>query len=252
MVRGWVRAEIPVKNGDGVTVFTVRTTSHSPRIPTEALLAWIQPAIRWFARCLFAVTGDSRAAEIGGVAADDLIIRFQRGQPRAFEALFDRYKDYVYRVAFFVLRHREEAEEATQETFLDLLRALSNYDIHGPARFETWLYRVTVNRCKMRLRRKTPPSAEWEDLEERLERLPVGQSERPEVVLLKREMAIALWKAVDALPEDHRAAVLLRYQQDLSYDEIAQVLGIKVGTVKSRLYNAHGKLKQWLEEKHLS
>ncbi len=235
-----------------MTVFTAGMTAREPQTLAGVASAWMRSSVRWVARCLFAVTGNSRAAEIGGVPTEDLITRFQRGQPRSFEAIFDRYKDYVYRVAFFMLRHREEAEEATQETFLDLLRALPNYDIHGQARFETWLYRVTVNRCKMRFRRKTPPSAEWEDLEESLEWLPVGQSERPETALLKQETAVALWKGVDALPEEHRTAVLLRYQQGLSYDEIAQVLGIKVGTVKSRLYNAHSKLKQWLEERHVS
>ncbi|MBN2002391.1 MAG: RNA polymerase sigma factor [Anaerolineae bacterium] len=236
-----------------MTVFAAGITSHRSRTPIESLSAWVQTAVvHWAARCLFAVTGNGRAAEIGGVSAEEMISRFQRGQPRMFEAIFDRYKDYVYRVAFFVLRHREEAEEATQETFLDLLRALPNYDIHGPARFETWLYRVTVNRCKMHLRHKTPPSTEWEELEESLERLPANHTERPETIVAKRESAVALWKAVDALPEDHRMAVLLRYQQELSYDEISQVLGVKVGTVKSRLYNAHCKLKQWLEERHLS
>ena len=109
--------------------------------------------MRQAAQWLFAVTGSSRAAEIGGIPTEDLIARFQKGQPRAFEALYDRYKDYVYRVAFFVLRNQQEAEDAVQETFLDLLKALPNYDIHGTARFETWLYRVTVNRSRMRFRR---------------------------------------------------------------------------------------------------
>jgi RNA polymerase sigma-70 factor (ECF subfamily) len=198
---------------------------------------------------LFALTGSSKAAEIGGVPTDDLISRFQQGQPRAFEALYDRYKDYVYRVAFFVLRNAEEAEDAVQETFLDLLKALPKYDTKGPARFETWLYRVTVNRSRMRLRRKPLPSQEWDDVEERLERVPVQKSEQPEVVFLERDRAQQLWQAVNNLPETHRLPVLLRYQQNLSYAEIAKVLGLHVGTVKSRLYNAHNKLKSLLMKK---
>jgi RNA polymerase sigma-70 factor (ECF subfamily) len=193
----------------------------------------------------FANLGNSNAK---GVPTEDLIHRFQRGQPRAFEALYDRFKDYVYRTAFFITRNSGDAEEAVQETFLDVLRALPNYCIEGPARFETWLYRVTVNRCRSRMRRKTLPSADWDDIEERLERIPASHpSHDPEGVTLRRERAVSLWQAVDGLSEGHRAVVLLRYQQALSYDEIAQTLSISKGTVKSRLYHAHRKLKEQLQ-----
>lgn len=202
---------------------------------------------RGVARLLFFVTGDSRAAEVGGVPTAELITRFQRGQPRAFEALYDRYKDYVYRVAFYTLRHQQEAEDAVQETFLDLLRGLPRYDVNGPARFETWLYRVTVNRCRMRLRRKPAPSEAWDDISEQLERLPTLQSERPEAEFLDRERACVLWRAVEQLPDAHRLVIMLRYQQGLAYEEIAEVLSINLGTVKSRLYNAHKKLEQLLD-----
>ena len=182
-----------------------------------------------------------------GVPTEDLIRRFQRGQPRAFEALYDRFKDYVYRTALFVTRNGDEAEDATQEAFLDVLRALPNYQVEGPARFETWLYRVTVNRCRSRMRRKRLPSAEWDDMEERLERIPEkAPQHQPEKETLRQERAVALWKSVDSLSEGHRAVILLRYQQEMSYGEIAQTLGISEGTVKSRLYHAHRKLKSAL------
>ena len=228
---------------------------------TNVQLAWsresfwpsrLRAAAGQIARWIYFATGSRRIAEVGGVPTADLIARFQRGQPRAFEALYDRYKDYVYRTAFFMLHHREEAEEATQETFLDLLKALPNYDVNGAARFETWLYRVTLNRCKMRLRRKQLPSAEWDDVEERLERLPSPGAQRPEAVYIDRERATTLWREVNTLPAEHRAAIILRYQHGLAYDEIAQVLGVKVGTIKSRLYNAHRKLKKLLESKPIS
>jgi RNA polymerase sigma-70 factor (ECF subfamily) len=183
-----------------------------------------------------------------GVPTSDLIHRFQSGQSRAFEALYDRFKDTVYRTAFFITRNSGEAEDAVQETFLDVLRALPNYDVAGPARFETWLYRVTVNRCRSRMRRKRLSTEDWDEIEERLERIPEPHPEHnPEEVALDREQAVELWQAVDTLSEEQRVTVLLRYQQGLSYGEIAEALGISQGTVKSRLYHAHRRLKGQLE-----
>jgi len=202
----------------------------------------------WLTRVLLFAGRGKRSDENVGVPTQDLIRRFQRGQPRAFEALYDRYRDTVYRTALFVTRNSGDAEEAVQETFLDVLRALPNYRIEGPARFETWLYRVTVNRCRSRMRRKTLPSADWEEIEDRLERIPSSHPNHdPEGVAVRRERAVSLWQAVDQLSEAQRIVVLLRYQQGFSYSEIAQTLGISEGTVKSRLYYAHRKLKERLQ-----
>ena len=182
------------------------------------------------------------------VSTEDLIRRFQEGQSGAFDALFDRHKDYVYRVAFFITRNSGDAEEVVQDVFIDVLRALPRYDTAGPARFETWLYRVTVNRCRSRFRRKRLPSADWDDVGEQIERIANGHpNHQPEHSTIGREQKAALWRAVDALPEAHREVVVLRYQAGLSYEEIAQAMEINVGTVKSRLYNAHKKLGTLLE-----
>jgi RNA polymerase sigma-70 factor (ECF subfamily) len=183
------------------------------------------------------------------VSTEDLIQRFQKGQPGAFDALFDRYKDYVYRVAFFLTRNSGDAEEVVQEAFIDVLRALPRYDIAGPARFETWLYRVTVNRCRSRFRRKRLPSADWEDVGAQVERIANGRLyHQPERSTISHEQKAALWQAVDALPEAHRDVVVLRYQAGLSYEEIAEAMELNIGTVKSRLYNAHKKLSALLGE----
>ncbi len=228
---------------------TVLVARQRPYPPAPSLPPWINRKRlgHWFRRMWFALAGERDDPAEGGVPTEELITRFQQGQPRAFEALYDRYKDYVYRVAFYTTRRQQEAEEATQETFLDVLDALPEYDVHGPARFRTWLYRVTVNRCRMRMRGKDHThTIEWDDVEERLERLPMPNPLQPEATVLDRERAAKLWRAVDDLSEAHRLVVLLRYQEDLSYEEIAEVLGIKMGTVKSRLYNAHKKLQQRL------
>lgn len=197
----------------------------------------------------------TRGRKTYGVNTEELIRRHQAGQPAAFDALFERYKDYVYRVAYMTLRNAEDAKEATQETFMDVLRGLKRYDVEGAARFETWLYRVTVNRCKTRLRRKRLPSDDWDEMEERLERLPADETAgvsstmghvdgNPEGQTLRQEERKRLWAAVNELGDIHREVVLMRYGQEFSYEEIAEALDISIGTVKSRLFNAHRKLQE--------
>jgi len=121
-----------------------------------------------------------------------------------------------------------------------LLRALPRFKLDGPARFETWLYKITVNRCRSRFRRKRPPSADWDEL---ADELVAGVNGDPEHSALKREMRDTIWQAVDRLPDAQREVVALRYLSDLSYDEIAEALGINPGTVKSRLFYAHQALQ---------
>ncbi len=218
--------------------------------PPWGLSGWRAQASRLWSLLCRAIGGDDPqpSTTVTPVPTDELIRRFQQGQPLAFEALYHRFKDLVYRTALFITRSGSEAEDAVQETFIDVLQALPNYRIEGPARFETWLYRVTVNRCRSRMRRKALPQAEWEDLDERLERIPeINPRHDPERVTLERERAGALWQAVDTLPESHRVVVLLRYQHNLSYQEIAQVLGVRLGTIKSRLHNAMRMIREALE-----
>jgi len=183
------------------------------------------------------------------LSTNELIRRYQAGQSDLFEALFDRYKDYVYRVAFGLTRHVQESEEVVQETFLDVLKALPRYDVGGKARFETWLYRVTVNRCKMRWRRKRLPTADWDEVGEQIAQVPDTSEEgNPERVAQETEQRRSLWQAVGALKEIYRQVIVLRYGQGLSYDEIAQHMGISIGTVKSRLNAAHKKLQALVDD----
>ena len=178
------------------------------------------------------------------ISTDELIRRYQAGQTDLFGALFERYKDYVYRVAYSLTRHAQESEEVVQEAFLDVLRALPRYQVEGPARFETWLYRVTTNRCKMRWRRKRLPTVEWDDVGEQLAQVPDERPERdPEEASRRAETRRCIWRAVGRLSEPYREVVLLRYGQGFSYQEIADALSLSLGTVKSRLNAAHRELQ---------
>lgn len=181
------------------------------------------------------------------VSTDELIRRYQAGQTDLFEALFDRYKDYVYRVAYSLTQHAAEAEEVTQETFLDVLKALPRYRLEGPARFETWLYAVTANRCKMRQRRKQLPTADWDGVGERLAQVPNGRpGHKPEEAAQRAETRSRIWRAVGRLSDLYREVILLRYGQGFSYQEIAEALDLSMGTVKSRLNAAHRQLQAFI------
>ena len=188
----------------------------------------------------------------GGLSTDDLIRRYQAGQTDLFDVLFDRYKDYVYRVAYSMTRHAEEAEEVVQEAFLDVLKALPRYNVDGAARFETWLYRVTANRCKMRWRRKRLPTIEaaeraGDEMTELWERRPDETAEHnPEEATQQAETRRRIWRAVGRLSDAAREVVLLRYGQGFSYQEIADALGLNLGTVKSRLNSAHRQLQEFI------
>jgi len=183
---------------------------------------------------------------------DELIRRYQAGladlREALFEALFDRYQDYVYRVAYSLAQHAQEAEEVVQETFLDVLKALPRYRVEGPARFETWLYRVTANRCKMRWRRKQLPTADWDEVGERLAQVPDSQpGHSPEEAVQQAETRCRIWRAVGSLKDIYREVIMLRYGHELSYGEIAKALNVSIGTVKSRLNAAHRKLQDIIE-----
>ncbi len=157
----------------------------------------------------------------------DLIRRCQTGDEEAFAALFHQYKNLVYKTAYLMLDSADEAEDVLQEVFLQVYRSLPTFD-PSKGTFTTWLYRITVNHCLSRRRKrrllmvsleKVPPLAltEHSSFQDRLE----------------DEEAVR--RALSRLSEKLRAVVVLRYYLELSYAEIAQILNIPVGTVKSRL-----------------
>ncbi len=146
----------------------------------------------------------------------------------AFAELFERYKRLVYKTAYLMLGDSAEADEALQEVFVLVYKSLASFDPHKGA-FTTWLHRITINYCLGRRRKRRV-------LTEPLEEARLMQSnETLEVGLLKSAERQEVRRAIMALSEKQRAVIILRYYWDLPYNEIAQVLAIPVGTVKSRI-----------------
>ena len=179
-----------------------------------------------------------------GRIGDDsqLVDRLRRGDPRAFEALVIAYQHRVFGVALRMLRNRAEAEEVAQEVFLRVHRAIDEF--RGEAKLSTWLYTIASRLCLNRLasgERHAPREGE-----ETLERLASGDAD-PADELERSELETALHRAIGELPEERRIVVVLRDVEGLSYEEIAQALGLELGTVRSRLHRARMDLKEKLE-----
>ena len=184
--------------------------------------------------------------------AEDLgkVQEFLAGEDRAFEFLFDKYREKVYGIAFRFVRDKEDALDITQEVFLRVHQGLPSFKTN--AKFFTWLCRIAVNRAidyaRARRTRRVVGlgggGAEGEAIADRLEN---HRSPDPAELALKKELAEKLLAAVEALSPKHRAVFVL-HAQDLSYKEIADVVGCSMGTVMSRLFYARRKLRHLLRD----
>jgi RNA polymerase sigma-70 factor (ECF subfamily) len=181
-----------------------------------------------------------REAEAGD--SPRFLDRLRAGDAPAFEELVMTYQHRVFGVALRMLGNRAEAEDVAQEAFVRAHRALGAF--RGDAKLSTWLYAITSRLCLNRLasgeRRLTRQN------EDALLRLS-DAGPRPDAALERRELETALGRAIAELPEDRRIVVVLRDLEGLSYEEIAEVLELPLGTVRSRLHRARADLKEKLE-----
>lgn len=170
-----------------------------------------------------------------------LVERARLGDKRAFELLVEKYQRRLLRLLSRMVRDQDEVDDIAQETFIKAYRALPNF--RGDAAFYTWLYRIGVNTAKNYLatRKRAMPTisdqAMGED-DEPDERLAAQDISTPESELLSKQVAIAVNQVVEALPEELRTAITLREMEGLSYEEIAELMGCPIGTVRSRIFRA--------------
>ncbi|MBX3064897.1 MAG: sigma-70 family RNA polymerase sigma factor [Anaerolineae bacterium] len=176
-----------------------------------------------------------------------LVTRALGGDQQAFAELVRAHQNAVYNLAYRMLNDRTEAEDAAQETFLRAYSSLDRYDPERP--FRTWLLSITSNHCidKLRKRRLT-----WLSLEEPLPPHPALTSDEvePEEAVIQKERDAMIQAMLADLSPEYRAAVVLRYWYDLSYDEIATTLNTTESAIKSRLFRARQTLADKLGEKN--
>ncbi|MBN1312000.1 MAG: RNA polymerase sigma factor [Anaerolineae bacterium] len=151
-----------------------------------------------------------------------------------FTALFQQYKNLVYKTAYLMLGSTRDAEDALQEVFLKVHRSLDTFDPSRGA-FTTWIYRITVNHCLNRQRRRSITVFPLREMP--------GYHPSPESQIMKDQV---LEQALDSLSDKLRVVVVLRYYADLPYAEIGEILDVPLGTVKSRLNQALSNMRQSL------
>ena len=178
-------------------------------------------------------------------ALDDLVQRAQRGDLPAFNAIVLRYQDAVYGLALRMLGHREAAEDVTQEAFVAAWRRIDTF--RGGA-FRSWLFTIAANRARDELRRGVRrPATSLDAARDDPDRADIDPPDRdpgPQAAAEQGEMRAALEAALGGLPADWREVVVLSDIHGMDYAEIAQVTGIALGTVKSRLSRARARLRE--------
>lgn len=161
--------------------------------------------------------------------------KLQASDISAFETIFQDYRRMVFKTAYLMTGRKEEAEDILQEVFVSVWRSRDTFN-PKKGKLTTWIYRITVNQCLSRRRKKKLAPLSLED--KSIDLPDMKPEEQPEKVLVIRLEYERLMKAMNALDSKHRSVLILRYFNDLSYDEIAQVIGVPLGTVKSRISQA--------------
>jgi RNA polymerase sigma-70 factor (ECF subfamily) len=169
-----------------------------------------------------------------------LVIRVQKGDKGAFDLLVLKYQHKIVNLVMRYVRDPEMALDITQDAFIKAYRALPRF--RGDSAFYTWLYRIAVNTAKNYLaaQRRRPMDIELDlqDPEQYDLHAKLKETDTPEAVTISNEVQEILERAIAALPEDLRTAIILRELDGMSYEEIAQTMECPVGTVRSRIFRA--------------
>jgi RNA polymerase sigma-70 factor (ECF subfamily) len=175
----------------------------------------------------------------------DLISRCQQGDQEALKGIFEKYQKKVYRIAYGVVRQREDALDVVQEVFIKLFRSIKNFK--GRSQFYTYLYRMTMNTAIDHARKTGKQS--MASLDEEGSFQPSDEPEKgPERILLQKELEERVKMAMEKLPAEQRAAIIFKDVEGLSYQEMAEAMGCSIGTVMSRLHYGRKRMQELLKD----
>jgi len=181
---------------------------------------------------------------------DEILIREAlAGNQKAFKLLLNKHREAIYHVILKIVHNQEEARDLVQETFMKAFGSLSTYN--SEYRFTTWLYKIAANSSIDYLRRKKIDSLSLDrPLETKDGNVGIELADwtyNPEMDLDSKQKVLSINQAIDSLPQKYREVILYRHKQDKSYEQIAEILGIPVGTVKARIFRARELLKKKLK-----
>jgi RNA polymerase sigma-70 factor (ECF subfamily) len=178
---------------------------------------------------------------------EKLVARTLAGDRNAFRALVERHYNAVFRLCRSILRHPEDAEDATQEVFVRVYEALGQFA--GRGAFGAWLRRLTVNHCLNRAQRASAQAATRSySLDLLADTLRAPDEDEPEERFWRSEERARIQMELEFLPAPQRAALGLRLLEGLSYEEIADMMGVPVNSVRSWLHRGRARLREALEE----
>lgn len=199
-----------------------------------------------------------RAVREGEAEVDlELVRRAQKGDEAAFRQLVERHQRRAFAIALSLVRHEQDARDIVQDAFLRVHKSLPTFQ--GSSSFFTWLYRIVTNLAIDLVRR---PGRNTDELEEERQRSssPGGVDQPdpmwvaridgadPVDVLRRKELADRMRRAIDALPSYHKAVILMREVEGMSYEEMAEAMQVSKGTIMSRLFHARQKLQKALAD----
>jgi RNA polymerase sigma-70 factor, ECF subfamily len=200
------------------TLLSPTSMSHAQELPDDK---WVEPCDELQGTAVFDATGDKSTMP-------------------SWDELVRQHADRVYRLAYRLSGNQQDAEDLTQETFIRVFRSVQNYQ---PGTFEGWLHRITTNLFLDMVRRRA--RIRMEALPEDYDRVP-AEDPNPEQIYHDARLGPDLQAALDSLPPEFRAAVVLCDIEGLSYEEIGATLGVKLGTVRSRIHRGRQALRDCL------
>ena len=181
------------------------------------------------------------------VTDEELVVRSVNGDVDSFNQLIRRWERPIYALAYRTIGREDDARDVCQETFLRAFRALKGFK--GQAKFSSWLYRIALNLCRdwMRRQRRTPVVQMPEDVDATELAAAQGPVESIETLVARRELSRAVAQVMATLPEEQRTAIVLKEYHGLTFQEIADLQGCPLSTVKTRLYQGLSVLRRQLE-----
>jgi RNA polymerase sigma-70 factor (ECF subfamily) len=208
-------------NQEDPTTTTLMAPAHMSHVEQYGDAEWVEPSEELHGTAVFDATGDRTAMP-------------------SWDELVRQHADRVYRLAYRLSGSQQDAEDLTQETFIRVFRSVQNYQ---PGTFEGWLHRITTNLFLDMVRRRG--RIRMEALPEDYDRVPADEP-NPEQIYHDSRLGSDLQAALDSLAPEFRAAVVLCDIEGLSYEEIGATLGVKLGTVRSRIHRGRQALRDYL------